>query len=216
MRGNSSLRNSYLIRLCPIKCAVLGLALIPNAQGQAPVLHSQGLVNAATGKSASSVPVAARGELVEIFGTNLAAVQMASTSLPLTTKLAGSETEVWFGDIAAPLLFISPTQINVQVPFELPDVSTIDLRVKTNHGTSPPVQVTILTQDPGIFSVFRAGRQVTPSNPVLPGDSITLWVTGLGAVMPSVASGWPGPADPVSVAGITPLVLIGDQPAKVS
>ncbi|HTC88259.1 MAG TPA: hypothetical protein VK686_08165, partial [Bryobacteraceae bacterium] len=74
----------------------MGLALIASAQGQAPVINLNGLVNAATGQSASSVPVAARGELVQIFGTNLADAPLAATAAPLTTKLSGSETQVWF------------------------------------------------------------------------------------------------------------------------
>ena len=215
MRGTSSVENFCLYGLRSMKCAAVGLALIANAEGQAPAVSPHGLVNAATGQSASSVPVAARGELVQIFGINLADAQLAATSAPLTTKLSGSETQVWFGGIAAPLLFVSPTQINAQVPFELPNASTVDLRVQTNTGISPPVRVTILTQDPGIFSVFRAGGQVAASNPVLPGETIIIWTTGLGAVMPAVKSGVAGPGDPLSVAGITPFVLIGDRLAEI-
>src|SRR5581483_2978723 len=160
-------RNSF--RLLNSVATGLGLALCAHAQ--IPAVSPLGVVNAATGVSASSVPVAARGELIEIFGTNLAETPLAAASAPLNTKLGASETQVWFGDVAAPLLFISPNQINALVPYELPDVSVVDLRVQTQHGTSAPIRVTILTQDPGIFSVVRAGERVTTSNPVFPGDS---------------------------------------------
>jgi collagen type VII alpha len=192
------------------------LAMPGSATGQLPVINPQGLVNAATGKSASSVPVAARGELVSIYGSNLSAIELSANSLPLTTKIAGSATQVWFSGVAAPLLYVSPTQINAQVPFEIPESSSVDVEVETDQGKSAPMQVTILTQDPGIFGTFRTGQRISSSNPIFAGDSITILVTGLGVVAPSVASGMPGPTNPLSLAAITPIVCVGDQIAQVT
>lgn len=216
MNGNSSVANFCHCGLRLPKCVVVGVALIASALGQTPTIGTLGLVNAATGKSASSVPVAARGELVSIFGSNLSPLEVAATGLPLTTKLAGSATQVWFGGIAAPLLYVSPTQINAQVPWELPDVSAVTLQVQTEQGLSTPVQVTLLTQDPGVFGAYRTGQKISSSNPVYSGDTITILATGLGLVSPSVRSGAPGPTNPLSIVAITPIVLIGDQPASVS
>src|ERR1700722_18473760 len=104
----------------------LTFCLCAVAYSQAPAINPQGLVNAATGKSASSIPVAARGSLVSIYGSNFSTIVVAANSAPIPTKLPGTETEVWFDNIAAPLLFVSPTQINAQVPFELPDASAVE------------------------------------------------------------------------------------------
>src|SRR5579862_2305653 len=161
MRGSGSVRNFRRCWFRSLNVLAAFVAVLVSARAQVPAVSPLGVVDASTGVAASSVPVAARGELIEIFGVNLAEAPLAAAATPLTTKLAGSETQVWFGDIAAPLLYISPNQINAQVPFELPDVSVVELRVQTQHGTSAPVTVTILTQDPGIFSVIRAGQRVT-------------------------------------------------------
>jgi len=216
MQGISSATNFCRSELRWTACVLAALALVGNAAGQAPAISSQGLVNAATGKSASSVPVAVRGELVSIFGNNLSATQVTANDLPLKTKLAGTNTQVWFGGIAAPLLYVSPSQINAQVPFELPDTSQITLQVQTDQGLSQPLQVTLLTQDPGVFVVYRAGQTINTSNPILPGDEITILANGLGTVMPPVATGMPGPTNPLSVVAIRPIVKVGGLPASVS
>jgi uncharacterized protein (TIGR03437 family) len=198
------------------KIWILGLVVWLPTRAQTPVVNPNGLVNAATGKSASSIPVAARGSLVSIFGRHLSNITESANTIPIPTRLPGSETEVLFGGIASPLLFVSPDQINVQVPFELPDVSLVDLVVKTESGTSAPLEVTLLAQDPGIFSVSRMGSKVDASNPIRPGDTISISATGLGLVMPFVASGQPGPTDPLAVAAITPIVKVGGQPMPVT
>ena len=127
------------------------------AQAQTPVINPLGLVNAATGRSASSVPVAARGSIVSIFGNNFSSTTASANGLPLPTQLPGTGTQVLFGGIAAPLFFVSPTQINAQVPFELPDGSSVDVVVRNENGASAPLQVTLLPQDSGIFYVLKWG-----------------------------------------------------------
>src|ERR1700733_10736541 len=198
------------------KVLILVFCLGSRAYSQAPVINSQGLVNAASGKSASSVPVAARGPLVSIYGSNFSTIVVTAPGLPVPSKLSGTETQVWFDSVPAPLLFVSPNQIDAQVPFELPDVSAVKLIVQTDQGSSSPLMVTILTQDPGVFGVYRMGSKVNASNLIAPGDSITILATGLGSVMPPVASGQPGPKDPPAVAAIAPGVEIGNQPATVT
>ena len=121
-----------------------------------------------------------------------------------------------FGGVAAPLFYVAPTQINVQVPFEIPDVSSVDLVVQNEHGASTPMKVTLLTQDPGVFSVIRQGSPVDASNPILPGDTITILATGLGSVLPPLPSGQAGPSNPAAVVAITPLVRVGGLAVNVN
>lgn len=97
-------------------------------------------------------------------------------------------TQVWFSGVAGPLLYVSPTQINVQVPFEIPDVSSVDMVVQNGGAFSAPLKVTLLAQDPGVYVVLKSGKPVGPSNPVFAGDWITIWATGLGPVFPPVSS----------------------------
>ena len=198
------------------KLLILVFCLGSQAYSQSPVVNALGLVNAATGKSASSVPVAARGSLVSIYGSAFSTIVAAAAGLPVPSKLSGTETQVWFDNVAAPLLFVSPNRIDAQVPFELPDVSAVKLVVQTDRGSSSPLVVTILTQDPGVFGVYRMGSKVDASNPIAPGDRIVILATGLGSVMPPVPTGQPGPTEPPAVAAIAPVVEIENQPATVT
>src|SRR5580658_5494985 len=133
---------------------VCSAAWLP-AHAQIPTINPNGLVNAATGRSASSIPVAARGSIVSIFGSNLANVTVGANGFPLPKDLGG--VQVLFGGLPAALLHVSPSQINAQVPFELLDVSTVDLVVQNGNVRSAPLAVTLLAQDPGIFSVIASG-----------------------------------------------------------
>lgn len=120
-------KSGYGVRYGRLLLCLLFLAAAPAAQAQTPAINLQGVVNAATGRSASSVPVAARGSLVSIYGDNLSGTTASANRLPLPTQLPGTGTQVFFGGIAAPLFYVSPTQINAQVPFELPNSGSVDL-----------------------------------------------------------------------------------------
>ena len=197
-------------------CLLCSVASVP-ARAQMPLINPQGLVNAATNRSAFSVPAVARGSIVSIYGHDFSTTTAVANSFPLSTQLSGTGTQVLFGGIAAPVFYVSPTQINAQVPFELPDGSSVDLVVRNGFGTSASLEVALLTQDPGIFIVWRLGSElpISPSNPILPGDTIIIWATGLGSVTPPVPSGEPGPTNPLTVLDITPLVKVGGGVAHV-
>jgi hypothetical protein len=98
----------------------------------------------------------APGTIVSITGTDLttanAAADMTQGSLP--TKLAG--TTVYFNGIAAPLYYVSPTQINAQIPWEVNDTTSINAYVRSERGSSivvtTPVAATIVPANPGIFT----------------------------------------------------------------
>ncbi len=172
-------------------------------------------MNAGESFSATGIPVAVRGSIVSIYGIDLSVTTVTATSLPLPTQLPGSGTQVLFGNIAAPLFYVSPTQINLQVPFEIPDGNSISLVVQNEFGASAPLEVILLAHDPGIFIGYRSGLPISDSNPILPGDSITIWATGLGSVSPHVSSGEPGPSNPVALVRVSPLVKVGGEHARV-
>jgi hypothetical protein len=77
-------------------------------------------------------------------------------------------------------------QINFQVPNELAGASRATLTITANGATSAPVEVPLVAAQPEIFAVTRSG------------DSITLWATGLGAVVNAPSSGQPAPASPLA------------------
>jgi uncharacterized protein (TIGR03437 family) len=98
----------------------------------------------------------APGTIVSIQGTDLTTESANAdlTQVHLPTKLAG--TTVYFNGIPAPLFFVSPTQINAQVPWEVNDTSSINAYVRSEQGggvvSTTPVAVTIVPANPGIFT----------------------------------------------------------------
>lgn len=102
----------------------------------------------------------APGTIVTINSTGDATLSDGTASEPgtgdfLPTELAG--TQVYFDGIRAPLLFVSPTQINAQIPFEVQDATSISAYVRTKRmdgrvTVTSPVGVNIVLQNPGIFA----------------------------------------------------------------
>ena len=105
------------------------------------------------GDAASLAP----GTIAQVQGTGLANTTISAdlTKPQLPTKLGG--TQVYFNGIAAPLVMVSPTMINAQIPWELADTTSINAFVRTENpdGTvmvTTPVAVTIVPANPGIYS----------------------------------------------------------------
>ncbi|HVN06371.1 MAG TPA: protease pro-enzyme activation domain-containing protein [Bryobacteraceae bacterium] len=144
-----------------------------------------GLTNAA-----SFQQVFAPGEIVSVFGTNLASATTSTPGLPLPTMLAG--TWVTINGIAAPLYYVSPTQLNIQIPYEVTAASGATLRVN-NNGESVFYSFKVTATAPGIFT-FDNGAPV-PFSTAARGQEITMYMTGAGAVSPTVATGSAPAAD---------------------
>src|SRR5438552_8181185 len=157
---------------------VAGIAIATAAQAQTPSVTPYGVVNSASYRSSFS-PSLAPGSLFTIFGSNLSSTTVAADSSPVPTQLPGSPTRVLLGDTPAPLLTVSPNLINAQVPFGLGG-SSVNLIVENENGSSVPVRVNLVAQDPGIFTVLGE------HDPPLPGDVLDIRATGLGSDSPTL------------------------------
>jgi hypothetical protein len=115
-----------------------------------PATSTAGIVNAA-----SSAPALAPGALISIYGSNLASGHLAAASIPLDTKLGG--TAVSINGIAAPLLFVSPGQINLQVPYEV-QPGPAKVVIQSNGLQSAAVNFTVAATGPGVFTVQPTNR----------------------------------------------------------
>ena len=147
------------------------------------------------------------GEAITISGSNLSA----------------ADTAVSVNGQNVPLFYVSPTQINGQLPFEVP-VGTATVKVTANGVTSTPASITVAAASPGIFlvgtnraAVTNADYSVnTSANPAAPGDAVTIYFTGIGPVDNPVPTGQPAPlAGPLSRATLPVTVTIGGQPASL-
>src|SRR6266852_4653715 len=80
-------------------------------QGQTPVVVDGGVINGASFAKGQAV---APGSLVSIFGSQLATGMAVADTIPLSNSL-GNVT-VTFNNVPAPLTFVSPGQVNAQLP----------------------------------------------------------------------------------------------------
>jgi len=90
-----------------------------------------------------------------MFGDRLATQVVFSDTTPLPTTLGG--TTVYANGIASPLFFVSPNQINYQIPPALtPGVNTSIMTVAGN-GVVSQGQLQALAEAPGIFTANASG-----------------------------------------------------------
>ncbi|MBI3472895.1 MAG: metallophosphoesterase [Candidatus Solibacter usitatus] len=145
--------------------------------------------------AASFIPALAPGSVVTIFGGQLAPEPNQFTRMPLPMDLSG--TSVSLNGRMLPLFYVSPMQINTQLPFDTTGQAA--LRVRTSNGDKD-VMVTINDAAPGIFggSAFHANNaSVTASEPAEGGEAVVLYLTGLGTVSGPIAAGEPAPVSPL-------------------
>jgi uncharacterized protein (TIGR03437 family) len=160
------------------------------------------------------------GAGITILGTNLATTTAQYTSAP-PASLGGTAVSINGQNI--PLFYVSPTQINAQLPFEVP-VGSASVTVTTNNVASAPALITVAAAWPGIFLIGTNHAAATnpdggvnsPGNPAAPGDIVTVYFTGIGPLDNSVPTGAPAPlAGPLSRATLPVSVTIGGETADV-
>jgi uncharacterized protein (TIGR03437 family) len=164
--------------------------------------------------------------LISVFGRELSPVNLATRQIPLPTALGESCLTV--NGLPLPVVFVSPTQINAQLPFQAEGNTTMILR--TPGGVSDNFNLTVLPAAPSVFrngvagdqsnlpAVVRAANRllVTASNPIHRGDAITIYLTGMGKTTPAIEAGEPAPNEPLAAALIPPRVLLGEVELPVS
>jgi uncharacterized protein (TIGR03437 family) len=139
---------------------------------------------ASTANSASNQQSYAPGMVMSIFGTQLASNTNIGNTLPLPTALDSVSVSV--NEVAAPLYFVSPTQLTVQIPYETPSSGSVTL-VVSNNGQTTSAALPMAAAAPGIFT--DANGALLASATAAPGQAVTLYLTGAGAVQPFVATG---------------------------
>jgi uncharacterized protein (TIGR03437 family) len=174
-------------------------------------------IQSATGPTADGTVAA--GSIISIYGQNLAPAFALGPSNPLSQTIAG--TTVTVGSFIMPLVFVSPTLISAQVPWELtPGTYTLD--VNTQGQPAVPGQFTVSVDSPGAFTqanpqqaplvlaLHQDGTLITFSSPAIQGEQITIYGTGLGPYDQPAIDGFPAaPTQTFNLAGA--LVLNGES-----
>jgi uncharacterized protein (TIGR03437 family) len=166
------------------------------------------VVNSATGQPGSSP-----GALVTVYGTNLASTTAGISGSPLPYTLGGVTATI--NGLPAPMLYVSPTQINLQIPYTAgASLGTIGI---TNNGFAGGQQLQILAASPGIFLDGNGNLIGNPA--VKPGGYASLYVNGVGEVSQSfptafaVPVGTPLASLPAPLAPLS--VTVGGVPAFI-
>ncbi|MFN0166083.1 MAG: choice-of-anchor Q domain-containing protein [Bryobacteraceae bacterium] len=187
----------------------------PPPSGQRPQISANGIADVFSGLGFSFAP----GQLVSIFGLNLGpmdgiATQFDSATNRLPTRVAG--TSVTWAGIAAPLLYVSSGQINVQVPYEAAGLTQADVVVTAGGASSEARRVAMQPTRPNLFPrAFHADFSfIERQSPATAGEIIVLFATGQGLTVPrSVTGATPGSVLPVPEASVE--VTIGGVSAEV-
>jgi uncharacterized protein (TIGR03437 family) len=136
----------------------------------------------------------APGMALSIFGSNLATGTLVASNVPLPASL--SNVSVTIGATPAPLYYVSPTQINAQIPYQVALNQMVTVTVN-NLGRTATASMIVRAAAPGVFT-DSAGTLV-PINTAALNQAIPLFITGAGAVSPALATGAaPAAGTPVS------------------
>ena len=168
----------------------LNVALMaPSLTGSGVYLSPVGVVNAAS--SSPFTAFISPGEFLTLYGTGLAPTT-TSSGVPFPNNLAG--VQVMINDVAAPIYYVSPTQISVVVPFITSPLSVAQIQVINNGSNSNVVtqftgetSVGAFTNNPvggiGYVAALHPDYSiVSPSSPAQIGETIAIFVAGMGPV----------------------------------
>jgi uncharacterized protein (TIGR03437 family) len=147
-------------------------------QGFQTQLQIGGISNAATGQQSY-----APGMILSIYGAALGTFAQSTATIPLPDYLAGFEAEI--NGVAAPLYYVSPNQVNVQIPYETaPGQATL---IVGNPYANVTYNFQVSAAAPGIFTFANGG--INPIQSAAVGQTVTLFITGEGQVTPALATG---------------------------
>jgi uncharacterized protein (TIGR03437 family) len=143
------------------------------------------IVNAASYAQGAISP----GEIVTLFGTALGPANGAGLTLDaggaVSTTLAG--VRVLFDGVAAPLVYVSGTQISAVAPYELEGKSNTAVHVVYSGQISNEINVPVTGAAPGIFTADASGKG--PAATFRTGDILSIYMTGEGQTTPAGING---------------------------
>jgi uncharacterized protein (TIGR03437 family) len=200
-----------------------------------PQINTGGVITAGSfGASATVAP----GSWIEIYGKNLANATRTWGSADFSGANAPTSlgsTSVKVGDQSAFVAYISPGQVNVQVPSNIA-AGTQPLILATASGATAAYNLSI-GNAPGIYApsilntggkqyagaLFANGAWALPSGavsgltsqPASPGDVITLYGVGFGTVNPGVSAGQLVPDSEQTALAAPVQILFGTTPATL-
>jgi uncharacterized protein (TIGR03437 family) len=163
-----------------------------------PAIAISAVMNAASYSAASVSP----GEIVVIKGSGIGPDAPVAGAFDqnsrLTPQVAG--VRVLFDGLAAPLLYVTRTQVSAIVPYALDGHVTTQVAVEYQGVASQALTLKVSDAVPGIFSADASGvgqaamlnedgSPNAPGNPAAPGSIVVLFATGEGQTAPGGVDG---------------------------
>jgi uncharacterized protein (TIGR03437 family) len=182
--------------------------------------------------AASSQQGLAPGSIASLYGTNLVGVTAAADSAPPLPFSLGGTTVTMPGLFPIALFYVSPLQINFQVPFMQVFGATQTTLTVTQGQLSNTLNITLVPYAPALFTTNSQGTGQAAalvgsslaapigafpgSKPAQPGETVSVFCTGLGNVTNAPDPGSPALSNPLSHTLNTPVVTLGSQPVPVT
>ena len=169
---------------------VSAVAFEPN---DAPLARLDAIVNAADQAGHPVTP----GTVVSLYGVNLASDARAAEPVEGRFPIELAGVRVLIGGRPAPLLYVSPGQINAVTPVDLRGEPLVSVVVESGAAVSNVLTLTSDLAHPAIFSgpdrqalAFDSGGElISESNPARRGEILAVWATGIGAFSPASQDG---------------------------
>lgn len=191
---------------------IVAVALtVGSAGGTVP---DNGVVSAATFTGGPVAP----GLLVTIFGSGIGPATLTTAQVTSAGALATTlaDTRVLFDGVAAPLVYVSATQLSAIVPYGVAGKTTTSLQVEYRGVRTNSVPLRVTETAPGLFTANSSGKGPgailnadnsvnTASNAAPVGGIVILYGTGEGVTDPGSQDGllatavYPKPRQPVTV-----------------
>jgi uncharacterized protein (TIGR03437 family) len=188
-----------------------------------PTISDGGVLAAANvDKGTPIVP----GSYVAIYGTGLSDYSYSNpyTTLPMSLAYVTASFDVPSAKLSVParLVYVSPSQVNVQVPWELQGQTSAQLKIVLfENEPGNVVTVPLADYGPAFFHTAADAldenfKVITAANPAKRGGVAQLFLNGLGPVNNQPESGAPASGTNLATTKQTPVVMIGGMQAPVA
>jgi uncharacterized protein (TIGR03437 family) len=192
------------------------LTVIPPGPVITAVANAAGFDNSPSAASPCS--------LVTIYGSGLATGLQGVVAAFIAPQTQVFGVSVQFGGVPAPILYVANVNgqesMSAQVPCNVTPNAAVPMVVTADGAASTPFPVPVTTYSPGIFQfmdtdgamravlVRQDGSFITAKNPAQPGDTIRMFVTGLGQTTPPLATNEFDPLVPDASGNLVPQDLV--------
>ncbi len=215
---------------------IIGAASPPGITGTGPNVSNQAYVASIdAGPVAVSLDnvLSASPFLAPFLGETLApgkVIRVVGRGIGPATKMPGvinagviantvAGVQVTFDGVAAPLLYVSSTEIGCIVPYSMAGRAKTTLQVTYDGVSSNAVPVALQASAPEVLEVLNSDFTVnSAANPAQADSIISLYLTGAGQTIPASTDGevyaapFPLAGSTITLAGLLPVTFAGAAP----